>query len=718
MGNHPTHHQPLERGTRGHGLRLSKRERSPGKRMDRLRRSFRDSFRRRKEPHTPEASKPHLWQSDENAVRTATCAFQVKYLGCVEVYDSRGMQVCEEALKVLRNSKRRPVRATLHISGDGLRVVEDETKGLIVDQTIEKVSFCAPDRNHDKGFSYICRDGTTRRWMCHGFLALKETGERLSHAVGCAFAACLERKQMRDKECKVTMTFDQKTSTFTRSGSFRQPSLTERLQDSRERAIDVVPVSARQVYNPFAIERPHATPSMLERQGSFRGFNQLNQASPFKRQLSLRVNDLPSNFERVRSHSLEPTDLARLPQTMPHQIPVKPPDFDGYNEVSPIPEISPSGHDSVSAMCQQLSRGLSLLSSNDDYAPSITSSSGGTASSVAKKLFANNMMSNNMMSSNLMSNNISNNLSNNLVNNATSAFSGVTSSNSLDDLKIQSDQSFVNIIASIFDTPAASPAFSNASTTSIGNTHQVQPSTTDSLAGGHSSLHNQQQQQQQQQQQALSTQSDSSSSSLSHIGQQQQPPTGMPSLNDSPSSISQIVHQPAAAALPMLSDSSSSMSPISAGNSAVTSSISGIGNLNISSVCTTPVTTSSIPVAAVQAIQSTGNLPNPEQWLGSVTTQVAAAAAASNSAPTTTSVSQVQAPPLVPPAVAPRRAPPLHSRAMSLGSTQAPSAAPRSGPADPFDAEWAEIAARNLRQASLTNPFIVPNTTQAFQVQL
>lgn len=63
----------------------------------------------------------------------------------------------------------------LHVSGDGLRVVEDETKGLIVDQTIEKVSFCAPDRNHEKGFSYICRDGTTRRWMCHGFLALKES---------------------------------------------------------------------------------------------------------------------------------------------------------------------------------------------------------------------------------------------------------------------------------------------------------------------------------------------------------------------------------------------------------------------------------------------------------------------------------------------------------------------------------------------------------------
>jgi hypothetical protein len=48
-------------------------------------------------------------------------------------------------------------------------------QSMIVDQTIEKVSFCAPDRNHEKGFAYICRDGTTRRWMCHGFLAVKES---------------------------------------------------------------------------------------------------------------------------------------------------------------------------------------------------------------------------------------------------------------------------------------------------------------------------------------------------------------------------------------------------------------------------------------------------------------------------------------------------------------------------------------------------------------
>ncbi|XP_034241912.1 protein numb isoform X2 [Thrips palmi] len=343
--------------------------------MDRLRRSFRDSFRRRKEPSLPESSKPHQWQLDEAAVRAGTCCFHVKYMGCVEVFESRGMQVCEEALKVLRNSRRRRVRAILYVSGDGLRVVEDETKGLIVDQTIEKVSFCAPDRNHDKGFSYICRDGTTRRWMCHGFLALRESGERLSHAVGCAFAACLERKQRRDKDFGVTMKFDPKDSTFTRSGSFRQPSLTERLADPQElKPAEPVPAApAHKAGNPFAIERPHATVSMLQRQGSFRGFSQLNQASPFKRQLSLRIGDLPSNLERQRSLSLASESSRPQVSPIPESSPLS--SRSGTTatpSASPAPALPPA--DPVSAMCQQLSQGLQLLSLTDEFSlDSITS---------------------------------------------------------------------------------------------------------------------------------------------------------------------------------------------------------------------------------------------------------------------------------------------------------------------------------------------------------
>ncbi|XP_031808423.1 protein numb homolog isoform X4 [Sarcophilus harrisii] len=320
---------------------------------------LRQSFRRKKDVYVPEASRPHQWQTDEEGVRTGKCSFPVKYLGHVEVDESRGMHICEDAVKRLKAPRtiialdlsllflqerkffkgffgktgKKAVKAVLWVSADGLRVVDEKTKDLIVDQTIEKVSFCAPDRNFDRAFSYICRDGTTRRWICHCFMAVKDTGERLSHAVGCAFAACLERKQKREKECGVTATFDASRTTFTREGSFRVTTATEQaereevmrqIQDTKKAEADVktsvassatpnnsVPspssptspttdtTASLEMNNPHAIPRRHAPIEQLARQGSFRGFPALSQKmSPFKRQLSLRINELPSTMQR------------------------------------------------------------------------------------------------------------------------------------------------------------------------------------------------------------------------------------------------------------------------------------------------------------------------------------------------------------------------------------------------------------------------------------
>ncbi|XP_047396291.1 protein numb homolog isoform X5 [Sciurus carolinensis] len=304
---------------------------------------LRQSFRRKKDVYVPEASRPHQWQTDEEGVRTGKCSFPVKYLGHVEVDESRGMHICEDAVKRLKAERKffkgffgktgkKAVKAVLWVSADGLRVVDEKTKDLIVDQTIEKVSFCAPDRNFDRAFSYICRDGTTRRWICHCFMAVKDTGERLSHAVGCAFAACLERKQKREKECGVTATFDASRTTFTREGSFRVTTATEQaereeimkqMQDAKKVETDKTVVGSSvapgntasspssptsptldataslEMNNPHAIPRRHAPIEQLARQGSFRGFPALSQKmSPFKRQLSLRINELPSTMQR------------------------------------------------------------------------------------------------------------------------------------------------------------------------------------------------------------------------------------------------------------------------------------------------------------------------------------------------------------------------------------------------------------------------------------
>ncbi|KAE9413369.1 hypothetical protein Angca_007810 [Angiostrongylus cantonensis] len=294
--------------------------------MDRLRRSIRQSFRRGRR-HSPENSTPselvnssgngghkqEQWQPDEAAVRAGLCHFNVK--------------VCSFQFIFMFN-RRRSIKAVLYVSGDGLRVVDQENnRGLIVDQTIEKVSFCAPDRNNDKGFAYICRDGTSRRWMCHGFHATKESvrrhlvsqfvrlflmeshqflkGERLSHAVGCAFSICLERKKKRDEENMQTLEkalnpkWEEKEADSTNAlqrtnqayQSFRkQIPISERLQDPQLAIITNAPLSS--TYQPapsIAKPRPSPNPALFQRQGSLRA-PEMSSATQFRRKHSLRTN--------------------------------------------------------------------------------------------------------------------------------------------------------------------------------------------------------------------------------------------------------------------------------------------------------------------------------------------------------------------------------------------------------------------------------------------
>jgi len=244
--------------------------------------------------------KSSKFESDEESVRAGRCSFAVKYLGSVEVEESRGMEVCETSGKQLRKQKKKPMSATLHVSGDGLRVVDKKNSGMLVDQVIEKVSFCSPDRDCDKGFSYICRDGTTRRWLCHCFLSKEESGERLSHAVGVAFSICLERKQQREVDCGVSMSYNETDGTFTKFGSFRQGTISERIQDPQNFKPSSPP-PIQKVENPHAVARPHATDLMFQRQGSFKGLGTLAGNSPFKRgsaYSSLRETALPSTLQR------------------------------------------------------------------------------------------------------------------------------------------------------------------------------------------------------------------------------------------------------------------------------------------------------------------------------------------------------------------------------------------------------------------------------------
>ena len=60
--------------------------------MDKLRRSFRSSFRRKNSYQSEgedgavgSGSNNQQWLADEDAVKSNNCCFDVKYLGCIEV---------------------------------------------------------------------------------------------------------------------------------------------------------------------------------------------------------------------------------------------------------------------------------------------------------------------------------------------------------------------------------------------------------------------------------------------------------------------------------------------------------------------------------------------------------------------------------------------------------------------------------------------------------
>ncbi|XP_033621885.1 numb-like protein [Fukomys damarensis] len=329
---------------------------------------LRQSLRRRKPAYVPEASRPHQWQADEDAVRKGTCSFPVRYLGHVEVEESRGMHVCEDAVKKLKAMGRKSVKSVLWVSADGLRVVDDKTKDLLVDQTIEKVSFCAPDRNLDKAFSYICRDGTTRRWICHCFLALKDSvviepgvvahacnpSTQVAEAGGSPRVQGLNYKG--EPASKKTKTNFQPLWGFfpgARLAQWAPWGFFPKAEAAAAPAVAPGPAQPGHVSptpattspgekgeagtpgaagtTAAAIPRRHAPLEQLVRQGSFRGFPALSQKnSPFKRQLSLRLNELPSTLQRRTDFQVKGT----------------------------VPEMEPPGasdSDGINALCTQIS---------------------------------------------------------------------------------------------------------------------------------------------------------------------------------------------------------------------------------------------------------------------------------------------------------------------------------------------------------------------------
>ncbi|CAG5098547.1 Oidioi.mRNA.OKI2018_I69.XSR.g15765.t3.cds [Oikopleura dioica] len=297
-------------GTRGSGLLKS------------IRRSFRK--RKPKPPQlTADAQKPVEWQDDERKVNDGTCEFRVKYLGCAEVAEPRGIHHCEEAVKrhKLRRQRNKP-RAVLVISPDAVRLIKEKSKQLILDQSIEKISFCAPDSTYEAAFSYICRDGATKRWMCYSFSSMTKEGERLSNAFGAAFRACYDKKkslQLAENRIREETSFMSEQPVTTKAEiivtkpesdpGYCEPPKSDNSESSKEE-------SKKIKFEIKSLPRPQA-PEELKRQPSFKLF--VPSKNAFKTS-SLREDKLQINVEKFRGHQvLNPVPELEPENTKPIQ---------------------------------------------------------------------------------------------------------------------------------------------------------------------------------------------------------------------------------------------------------------------------------------------------------------------------------------------------------------------------------------------------------------
>lgn len=141
------------------------------------------------------------YNKDSDKIKSSKLQFSVKYIGRCEVSAPRGTQICSQAAHDIKNDKSNvPSKIIMIITGEYCRLINLKNKELILDQIMEKISFCTPDPFDPYLFSFICRDGVSKKWICHCFSSLEHTGKRISNAFGCAFALCLEKKQSNLKQ--------------------------------------------------------------------------------------------------------------------------------------------------------------------------------------------------------------------------------------------------------------------------------------------------------------------------------------------------------------------------------------------------------------------------------------------------------------------------------------------------------------------------------------
>lgn len=140
----------------------------------------------RKVRKTPQAGKHSKlgegWDVNREAV-TEGVAFYLKYLGSTLLDElpqgeSYGEGVSSRAVQrivdMARTQGRKLNKVNLKVSPHGIKVTDMESKEILIDVSIYRISFCTADKNHDKLFAFIARNSINETMECHAFYCAKQ----------------------------------------------------------------------------------------------------------------------------------------------------------------------------------------------------------------------------------------------------------------------------------------------------------------------------------------------------------------------------------------------------------------------------------------------------------------------------------------------------------------------------------------------------------------
>ncbi|XP_075924217.1 PTB domain-containing engulfment adapter protein 1-like isoform X3 [Petromyzon marinus] len=143
--------------------------------------------------HIYQVNKDKPWIHRPELLTDGFVSYNVKFLGCYEVEEPKGLPAVEGAVRKLkfanlikRSEGHKLRKALLQISVVGVRLLDCKTKEILHSCPLERISFCAHHEADRHVCTFVCKNVQWKKHMCFA-LEGEKCAEKVTLTIGQAF---------------------------------------------------------------------------------------------------------------------------------------------------------------------------------------------------------------------------------------------------------------------------------------------------------------------------------------------------------------------------------------------------------------------------------------------------------------------------------------------------------------------------------------------------